>query len=105
MGAYAVTDRELLRHEQYKDLKESSKGVYLLMRCSCGSNEIKWFTLTESEALKFGYNASTFRRAIKDLSVHGFIERNLEVPCGDPAQYRFSGKWRSKGIINLAGSK
>ena len=105
LSAYSITDRELLRHPKYLQLSEHAKGIYLLMRCSCGSKEIKWFSLPESEANKFGYSASTFRRAVKQLKELGFIEQNIEVTNGDRAQYRFSGKWRSTGIINLTGPK
>ena len=93
--AYCRTARELLFDPTYLKLTESAKGVYLLMRCSCGSNSNQWFKLPYSEAAKAGYSQPTFRRAIKLLSDLGFIEIKQEQNCGDPNLYRFIGAWRS----------
>ena len=92
-AAYCRTGREMLVHPVYVNLPESAKGVYLLMRCSCGSNRNDYFKLTYSEAQKAGYEAETFRRSIKKLQEWGFIECKLEQRRGDPTEYRFTKKW------------
>lgn len=93
--AYCRTGRELLFHPRYVGLSESAKGIYLLMRCSCGGNRNDWFALPYSEAKRAGYAERTFRRAVDELEKAGFLEIELERRIGDRSKYRFTGKWKS----------
>jgi hypothetical protein len=114
-----VIEKELLRSEAFRSLFGIAKDIYFDFRMKCRVKKIKAkpgrkaelfilnngeITYSYAEALNRGITRPRFKRALKELVEHGFIDiahSGSGGIKGDVSLYSISERWRSYGTDNF----
>ena len=85
----------LMQSQAFKALGASAAKLYFC--CMSESTGKMNFQMPLSKAEKYGFSASTFRRALVELEEHGFIQTMRSGKNTRTASdYQFSSKWRQE---------